>query len=279
MKVTIKQLLEAGVHFGHQTRRWNPKMEPYIFGERNGIHIINLEKSISYLQAALEFVKAIVQEGKEILFVGTKRQAQMALEEAAQRCEMPFVNVRWLGGMLTNFETVRKSVQRLDTIDRMRETGDYQFYTKKEISHLMKEKGKLERNLMGVRKMKSLPGAIFVIDTNKEEIAIREAVKLGIPTIALLDTNCDPDVIDHAIPSNDDAIRSIKLMADLVADAVQEGREIRNKLKPAEEKEKSDEEKEKSEEATSPEAETAKESSPEKESALKPSEEKTQEAS
>lgn len=230
MKVTLKQLLEAGVHFGHQTRRWNPKMTRYIFGERNGIHIVNLEKTVACLDIALEFLRSVAASGKEVLFVGTKKQAQLAIEEAARRSGMPWVNQRWLGGMLTNFETVRKSIRRLEAIDRMKETGDYQFYTKKEIGQLTKEKVKLEKNLTGIRKMKSLPGAIFVIDTKKEEIAIREAITLGIPTVALLDTNCDPDLITYAIPGNDDAIRAVKLMSDLVAEAVQEGRSAHEKI-------------------------------------------------
>jgi len=224
MKVTLKQLLEAGVHFGHQTRRWNPKMTRFIFGERNGIHIVNLEKTVSCLDIALDFLRSVAASGKEVLFVGTKKQAQLAIEEAAKRSGMPWVNQRWLGGMLTNFETVRKSIRRLDAIDRMKETGDYQFYTKKEIGQLTKEKVKLEKNLTGIRKMKQLPGAIFVIDTKKEEIGVREAKTLGIPTVALLDTNCDPDLITYPIPGNDDAIRSVKLMSDLVAEAIQEGR-------------------------------------------------------
>jgi small subunit ribosomal protein S2 len=226
MQITLKQLLEAGVHFGHQTRRWNPKMAKYIFGERNGIHIVNLEKTLAYLEKAVEFAKSVAQQGKDVLFVGTKKQAQVNVEEAAKRASMPYVNQRWLGGMLTNFETVRKSIRRLDNIDRMKETGDYQFYTKKEIGQLQKEKAKLEKNLIGVRLMKTLPGAVFVVDTKKEEIAVKEAKVLGIPVIALLDTNCDPDLVSYPIPGNDDAIRSIKLIVDTLANAVKEGRDM-----------------------------------------------------
>jgi small subunit ribosomal protein S2 len=226
MKASLKQLLEAGVHFGHQTRRWNPKMGPYIFGARNGIHIINLDLTVKYLQTALDFVKKVTAEGKEVLFVGTKRQAQNAVDEASKKCSMPFVNQRWLGGMLTNFETIRKSIERLEKIDNMRETGEYQFYTKKEMHHLMKEKVKLEKNLSGIKNMKGLPAALFIIDTKKEEIAVKEAKVLGIPVIALLDSNCDPDPIEYPIPGNDDAIRAIKLMCELVADEANEGRQV-----------------------------------------------------
>ena len=194
--LTIKQLLEAGVHFGHQTQRWNPKMKKFIFGERNGIYIINLETTLSCLKTAAEFLKKMSASGKAVLLVGTKKQAQSIVREAAERCGMPFVEQRWLGGMLTNFETVRKSVARLDLIDKMETDGSFQFITKKEGLVLKKEREKLVRNLKGIRKMRTLPGAIFVIDSKKEEIAIHEAVKLGIPVIAVLDTNCDPDLAD-----------------------------------------------------------------------------------
>ncbi len=236
MEISLKQLLEAGVHFGHQTRRWNPKMAPFIFGDRNGIHIINLEKTAECLSKALEYAKTIASEGKAVLFVGTKRQAQVTIQEAAGKCGMPYVNQRWLGGMLTNFETVRKSVQKLETIDQLGETGDYQFYTKKEINHLMKEKVKLEKNLAGVRKMLELPGAIFVVDTKNEEIAMKEAKVLDIATIALVDTNSDPDPVDYPIPGNDDAIRAIKLITDMLADAVIEGRAIYEKTQASKKK-------------------------------------------
>lgn len=261
MEVSMKQLLEAGVHFGHQTRRWNPKMAQYIFGERNGIHIINLEKTVDSLEHALDFVRKITAEGKKVLFVGTKKQAQSAIDEAAKSCGMPFVNVRWLGGMLTNFETVRKSIKRLESIEHMGETGDYQFYTKKEIHHLMKEKVKLEKNLFGIRTMGELPGAVFVVDTKKEEIAIKEAKVLGIPSIAVLDSNCDPTLIDYVIPGNDDAIRSIKLVTSLIAAAALEGKTIYEKTvaekKSAAEKKKGakKEEKKKIEEPTGLESE------------------------
>lgn len=223
-KITIKQLLESGVHFGHQTQRWNPKMKKYIFGDRNGIHIINLEITLSCLETALQFVTSLASEGKNILFVGTKKQAQETVREAATACEMPFVQQRWLGGMLTNFETIRKSIARLDQIEQMEKDGSLQFLKKKESGMLAKEKVKLLKNLDGIRKMKQLPGAIFVIDSNKEEIAILEAQKLGMPIVAIVDTNCDPDNINYVIPGNDDAIRAIKLFCTLVSDAVKEGR-------------------------------------------------------
>jgi small subunit ribosomal protein S2 len=222
--VTIKQLLEAGVHFGHQTSRWNPKMKRFIFGERNGIYIINLEDTLACLERALLFLKKIAGEGKEILWVGTKKQAQESVREAAERCGMPYVNVRWLGGMLTNFETVRKSIRRLDTIDQMEKEGSFQFVTKKEVAHLKKERENLAKNLAGVRNMLHLPGAVFIVDSKKEEIAVREAAKLGIPIVAVLDTNCDPDLADFPIPGNDDAIRAVKLFCDLAAEAIQEAR-------------------------------------------------------
>lgn len=225
-QVTIKQLLEAGVHFGHQTQRWNPKMKKYIFGERNGIYIINLEITLTCLEKALTFLKQLIAEGKEVLLVGTKRQAQEPLRLAAEGCGMPYVDQRWLGGMLTNFETVRKSVKKLDAIDEMEKEGNFQFVTKKEVLMLKKEREKLLKNLRGVRKMRHLPSALFVIDSKKEEIAIHEAVKLGIPVIAVLDTNGDPDVVDYPIPGNDDAIRAIKLFCELISGAIKEGRNL-----------------------------------------------------
>lgn len=230
--VTLKQLLETGVHFGHQTRRWNPKMQKYIFGEKSGIYIINLELTLECLNRALAFLKKVALEGKEILFVGTKKQAQEVVKEAADRCRMPYVHSRWLGGMLTNFATVRKSVARLDWIDQMEREGNFKFITKKEVSGLVKERGKLMRCLLGVRQMKKLPGALFLIDTKKEEIALREAIKLGIPTVALIDTNCDPELVNYPIPGNDDAIRAIKLFCDLIAEVVSEARK---ETAPAEE--------------------------------------------
>lgn len=223
-QVTIKQLLETGVHFGHQTRRWNPKMAKYIFGEKNGIYIINLELTLECLKRAMDFLKKLASEGKEILFVGTKKQAQDVVCEAAGHCHMPYVNTRWLGGMLTNFTTVRKSVARLDSIDQMEKEGNFRFITKKEVSHLKKEREKLVRYLTGVRQMKKIPGALFIIDTKKEEIALHEARTLEIPTVALIDTNCDPELVDYPIPGNDDAIRAVKLFCDLSAEAIMEGR-------------------------------------------------------
>lgn len=200
-------------------------MKKYIFGERNGIYIINLEITLSCLEKALNFLKQVASEGKEILLVGTKRQAQEPLKEAAERCGMPYVEQRWLGGMLTNFETVRKSVARLEQIDKMEQDGSFSFVTKKEVGMLKKEREKLIKNLSGVRKMRRLPGALFVIDSKKEEIGIKEAIKLGIPVVAVLDTNCDPDLVDYAIPGNDDAIRAIKLFCELVAQSLIAGRE------------------------------------------------------
>ena len=229
-EITIKQLLEAGVHFGHQTQRWNPKMKKYIFGERNGIYIINLEITVESLKKGLAFVKELTRQGREILFVGTKKQAQEPLAEAARRADMPFVNQRWLGGMLTNFETIRKSLGRLETIDTMEKDGSFQFVTKKEVGSLMKEREKLQKNLTGIRTMKKLPGAIFVIDAKKEEIAIYEARKLGIPVVSVLDTNCDPDLVDYPFPGNDDAIRAIKLFCDAVSDAAKEGLDAYRKV-------------------------------------------------
>jgi len=223
-QVTLKQLLEAGVHFGHQTRRWNPKMKRFIFGERNGIYIINLENTLACLDKALAYLKQVAQEGREILWAGTKKQAKDPLKEAAIRCGMPYVNERWLGGMLTNFETVRKSVNRLEAIDQMEREGSFQFVTKKEVLSLKKEREKLEKNLSGIRNMRKLPGAVFVIDSKKEEIAVCEAKKLGIPIVAILDTNCDPDMVTFPVPGNDDAIRAIKLFCDLVSGAILEGK-------------------------------------------------------
>lgn len=225
-QVTIKQLLEAGVHFGHQTQRWNPKMKKYIFGERNGIYIINLEITLSCIEKAMAYIKQLASEGKEILLVGTKRQAQEPLKNAAINSNMPYVEQRWLGGMLTNFETVRKSVARLEYIDKTEQEGGFEFVTKKEAGMLKKEREKLIKNLSGVRKMRRLPAALFVIDSKKEEIGIKEAIKLGIPVVAVLDTNCDPDLVDYPIPGNDDAIRAVKLFCELVTQAIKEGREL-----------------------------------------------------
>ena len=223
-QITIKQLLEAGVHFGHQTARWNPKMKKYIFGERNGIYIINLELTLACLEKALLFLKQVAAEGKDVLFVGTKKQAQIPLKESAASCGMPYVNQRWLGGMLTNFETIRKSIKKLDAIDKMEQDGSFQFITKKEIGSLKKEREKLIKNLSGIREMRKVPGAVFVIDAELEKIAIAEAKKLGIPVIAVLDTNGNPDNIDLPLPGNDDAIKAIKLFCESVAGAIAEGR-------------------------------------------------------
>jgi len=218
--VTMKSLLESGVHFGHQTKRWNPKMKRFIFSERNGIHIIDLQKTIASIKDAYEAVREQVKQGKPILFVGTKKQAQIAIEREAQRCGMPYVNYRWLGGMLTNFTTIKKSIYRLKKIDKMEIDGTFESLTKKEIAKLNRERTRLEKNLGGIKDMKELPGIIFVIDTRKEAIAVAEANRLGIPVIAIVDTNCDPTHIDYPIPGNDDAIRAISLFSEIIANAV-----------------------------------------------------------
>jgi small subunit ribosomal protein S2 len=220
----MRQMLEAGVHFGHQTRYWNPKMAPYIFGERNKIHIINLEKSLPMAREAYAFVKATVADGGKVLFVGTKRAARDSVRKHAVRCEMPFVSQRWLGGMLTNYKTIRQSVKRLMTLEEMAAEGGFEGLTKKEILGLSREQEKLEKSLGGIKEMKSLPDVMFVVDVEHEDIAIREAKKLGIPVVAVVDTNCSPDGVDYIIPGNDDAMRAIDLYAALVADAVIEGR-------------------------------------------------------
>lgn len=224
MVVSIKQLLESGVHFGHQTRRWNPKMARYIFGERNGIYIVNLEKTEQELKKACEFLAKVAARGEYILFVGTKKQAQQTVVEEANRCGMFYVNQRWLGGTLTNFETIRKSIKRLDEIERMRDDGTFDKLKKKEVAVFTKEMVKLAKNLSGIRKMNKLPGALFIIDAKKEETAVKEARRLHIPVVALVDTNSDPDVIDYVIPGNDDAIKSIRLVCSAIAEAVLEGR-------------------------------------------------------
>ena len=220
----IKQLLEAGVHFGHQTKRWNPKMAPYIFGARNSIYIINLEKTMECLKQAREFLKGLAIKGETILFVGTKKQAQAMVAEQAKACGMPHVSCRWLGGLLTNFSTIKKSVARLKDIDKMKEDGRLANFTKKEIGLMMRERGKLENSLGGIKDMERLPAALFVVDSKKEELAVAEARKLGIPVAGLIDTNCNPELIDYPIPGNDDAIKSIKLMISLVAESIAEGR-------------------------------------------------------
>jgi len=224
--VTMKQLLEAGVHFGHQTRRWNPKMKPYIFGARNGIYIIDLQKTVRLFKVAYEFVVDTVANGGNILFVGTKKQAQESIFEEATRCGMPYVNHRWLGGMLTNFHTISKSIDKLKRIESMFEDGSIERFPKKEILKLEKRKQKLERNLGGIKDMDGLPSALYVVDSRYEQIAIKEANKLGIPVVAIVDTNCDPDGIDYIIPGNDDAIRAIRLLTSLIANAVLKGKEL-----------------------------------------------------
>jgi len=222
--VSMKQLLEAGVHFGHQTRRWNPKMKEYIFTERNGIYIIDLQKTVRLIDVAYNFIKEVVADGESVLFVGTKKQAYEAIREEAQRCGMFYVNERWLGGMLTNFSTIRSRVQRLKQLEKMEEDGAYEVLPKKEVLGLRKEHDKLERFLGGIRDMERLPGAVFVVDPRKERIAVAEARKLRIPIVAIVDTNCDPDEIDYVIPGNDDAIRAIRLLTGIIADAVIEGK-------------------------------------------------------
>lgn len=223
--VSMKQLLEAGVHFGHQTRRWNPKMAKYIFTERNGIYIIDLQKTVKKLDEAYNFVRDISAEGGSILFVGTKKQAQDSIREEAQRCGMHFVNARWLGGMLTNFRTIRRRIDRMAQINKMREDGTFDMLPKKEVAKLELELEKLEKFLGGVKDMDVLPKAMFIVDPRKERIAVSEAMKLHIPIVAIVDTNCDPDEIDYVIPGNDDAIRAVKLISGAMADAVLEGRQ------------------------------------------------------
>ncbi len=223
--VSMKQLLEAGVHFGHQTRRWNPKMAPYIFTDRNGIYIIDLQKTVKKVEEAYNFVRDLVANGGDILFVGTKKQAQESIETEAKRCEMYYVNQRWLGGMLTNFKTIRQRIDRLNELNDMETNGAFDVLPKKEVIKLKLEREKLEKNLGGIKNMKKLPGALFVVDPRKERIAISEARNLGIPVVAIVDTNCDPDEVDYVIPGNDDAIRAIKLFASKIADAVLEGKQ------------------------------------------------------
>jgi len=225
--IALKDLLDAGVHFGHQTKRWNPKMKEYIFGERNGIYIIDLSKTLKLFRDAEEFVTRLASEGRTILFVGTKRQAQDVISEEAQRCQMFFVNERWLGGLLTNFATIQRSLGRLRDIEAMATDGRYDTLSKKEIARNEKERRKLAKNLEGIRGMSRLPDAVFIVDTKKEKIAVDEARKLKIPVIGIVDTNCDPDEVDFVIPGNDDALRSIRLFAARIADAVMAGRDMR----------------------------------------------------
>ncbi|MCI6444149.1 MAG: 30S ribosomal protein S2 [Clostridia bacterium] len=226
MAVTsMKQLLEAGVHFGHQTRRWNPKMKKYIYGERNGIHIIDLQITVDLVEEAYKFVVDQVKAGKNVLFVGTKKQAQEAIREEAERCGMYYVNSRWLGGTLTNFKTIRTRIERLNKLDNMEKTGEFELLPKKEVLGLKAERDKLLHNLGGIREMKALPGVMFVVDPNCELNAVKEARKLNIPVVAITDTNCDPDLVDYVISGNDDAIRAVKLIASIIADAVIEAKQ------------------------------------------------------
>jgi len=223
--ISMKQLLEAGVHFGHQTRRWNPKMAQYIFTERNGIYIIDLQKTVRKADEAYMFIRETAIEGKTVLFVGTKKQAQESIQQEAERCGMHWINQRWLGGTLTNFKTIRSRIDRLNQIEEMENSGQMDALPKKEVAKLTLEKDKLVKNLGGIREMKKLPGALFIVDPRKEHIAVQEARNLGIPIVAIVDTNCDPDEVDYVIPGNDDAIRAIKLIAGKLADAIIEGRQ------------------------------------------------------
>ena len=246
--VSMKQLLEAGVHFGHQTRKWNPKMDKYIFTARKDIHIIDLEQTLELVDKAYDFIKESVKEGKTVLFVGTKKQAQDAVKEEAERCGMYYINSRWLGGTLTNYKTIKKSIERLNKLNQMEKTGEFDLLPKKEVIKLKLERDKLEKNLGGIKEMTKLPGVIFVVDSKKEHICVREAKALNIPTVGLIDTNCDPDNITHVIPGNDDAIRSVKLIAAAMANAVieaKEGVQLTVEL-PEEEGEKTEVEEEKS---------------------------------
>jgi len=236
--ISMKELLEAGVHFGHQTRRWNPKMKPYIFGSRNGIHIIDLQKTVKLFNEAYEFVTRTVGEGYSVLFIGTKKQARDAIVEESERCGMFYVVNRWLGGTLTNFQTIRKSIARLKELDAMFKDGTIARYTKKEALKLEKEMHKLEKNLGGIKNMDDLPGAVFIVDPNKEYIAVKEVRKLGIPLVAIADTNCDPDEIDYIIPGNDDAIRAIRLICAKIADATIEGLKMTEERQRAQEEQK-----------------------------------------
>ncbi len=232
--ISMKQLLEAGVHFGHQTRRWNPKMSEYIYTERNGIYIINLQKTVKKIVEAYDFIKEVAESGESILFVGTKKQAQDSIKEEAERVGMYYVNARWLGGMLTNFKTIQKRIERLTQLKKMEEDGTFDLLTKKEATKLKLEIEKLEKYLGGIKDMKKLPGALFVVDPRKEKIAVAEAHKLGIPVVAIVDTNCDPDEVDYVIPGNDDAIRAVKLIASTIANAIIEGNQGEDALPASE---------------------------------------------
>ena len=223
--ISMKNLLEAGVHFGHQTRRWNPKMDRFIFTERNGIYIIDLQKTVKKVEEAYEFTREIAAEGGTILFVGTKKQAQVAIEKEAKKCEMPFINQRWLGGLLTNYKTIKKRIERLNELNEMEEDGTFDLLPKKEVIDLKHERERLEKFLGGIKNMNGMPDAIFIVDPRKERIAVQEAHILGIPIIGIVDTNCDPDEIDYPIPGNDDAIRAVKLVTETIANAVLEGKQ------------------------------------------------------
>ena len=233
--VTMKELLEAGVHFGHETKRWDPKMKPYIFGARNGIYIIDLQKTVQFFKEAYQFVRAVAARGDYVLFVGTKKQAQETISEQATRCGMFYVNHRWLGGMLTNFQTIKRSIDRLKKLEAMKSEEIYNLLPKKEVLELEKERSRLEKSLGGIKNMDRLPGAIFVVDPKKERIAVREARKIGVTSIGIVDTNCNPEEVDYVIPGNDDAIRAIQLFAAKMADAVIEGRQLYEKQLQAEE--------------------------------------------
>ena len=232
--ISMKQLLEAGVHFGHQTRRWNPKMAEYIFTERNGIYIIDLQKTVKKVEEAYYFIRDIAAAGEDILFVGTKKQAQDSIKEEAERVGMYYVNARWLGGMMTNFKTIQKRIERLAQINKMEEECTFDLLPKKEVTNLKNERDKLEKYLGGIKNMKKLPGALFVVDPRKEKIAIAEAKKLGIPVVAIVDTNCDPEEVDYVIPGNDDAIRAVKLIASTISNAIIEGRQGEDAIPVAE---------------------------------------------
>lgn len=256
MVVSMKELLEAGVHFGHQVKRWNPKMKRYIFGQRNGIYIIDLQKTVKMFEVAYNYVRDAASRGESVLFVGTKKQAQDVIFEEAQRAESYFVNQRWLGGMLTNFKTIKQGIEKLKKIEKMKEDGTYELLTKKEVAKYEAERLRLDKNLSGVKNLSRLPGVIIIIDPKKETIAVDEARNLSIPIVALVDTNCNPDDIDYVIPGNDDAIRSIKLISSKMADAILEGKSILNKTmedtseKKAIEEKVAEEEKEEKEEVT-----------------------------
>jgi len=234
--ISMKELLEAGVHFGHQTKRWNPKMKEYIFGERNGIYIIDLQKTLKLFKDAMRFVGEMASQGKTVLFVGTKRQAQEAIAEEATRCSQYYVNQRWLGGLLTNMMTVQKSIKRLKELDTLATEGQYEGRAKKEVGRLERERKHLQQNLAGIKDMQGLPDVLFVVDSNKESIAVKEARKLGIPVVAVVDTNCDPDEVDYVIPGNDDALRAIRLFTNKISDAVVEGRALATEQEFAAEK-------------------------------------------